>query len=53
MLSNLQMRHQHISFIKSGLRFAACIILFPAAPWAAGLLFAAEVIGVIEEIGHE
>lgn len=53
------MKHQHISFIKSGMRVVACIPLFWPGAWHhpqamfAMMFIGAEVIGIFEEIGHE
>ncbi len=44
-------RHKLISFVKSGMRLVASALLIPFAPVPAYLLIAAEVFGVIEEIG--
>jgi hypothetical protein len=44
-------RHKLISFVKSGMRLVASALLIPFAPVPAWLLIAAEVFGVIEEIG--
>lgn len=47
------MRHQTISFIKSAIR----MIGYGMLPWsifyAALILIASEVVGCVEEIGHE
>lgn len=51
------MRHQTISFVKSGFRIVGFAALFGPAPlhlWIASvLLIIAEVIGIVEEIGHD
>ena len=51
------MKHQTISFIKSGARIAGYVLLIP---FSFGLLLApalvlvlSELIGILEEIGHE
>lgn len=48
------MSHQHISFLKSGIRIVgyAFMFLIPNGAWAAAVLIASEVIGIWEEIGH-
>lgn len=56
------MKHQTISFIKSGLRLVGCGPLMLARDFntiyyalgaAGALFFLAELVGIIEEIGHE
>ena len=65
------MRHQTISFIKSGIRILGYLILFATpdlaitakAPFNPGLAIAlrlagialilSEVVGIVEEVGHE
>jgi hypothetical protein len=51
------MKHQTISFIKSGFRIAGYILLIPFSFGfllvPAIILVASEALGVIEEIGHE
>ena len=42
--------HQYVSFVKSGLRFVGYTLLPISIWWAAGLLIAAEVLGVAEEL---
>lgn len=46
------MSHQTVSFIKSGIRIAGYLLMFVSIPWAATVLVASEVIGVLEEVGH-
>lgn len=47
------MRHQTISFIKSAIRISAYVIIpFDLTLAAIGLVLS-EVVGVVEEIGHE
>ena len=53
----VKMTHQTISFVKSGARIAGYILL---VPFSFGLLMApalalvlSELIGILEEIGHE
>lgn len=57
------MRHQHISFVKSVFRIVAGICLMRPHDFTSGLagamiaagalLIIAELIGILEEIGHE
>lgn len=49
------MSHQTISFIKSGIRLVGYILLAsPHSIWlAVGLLVISELVGILEEIGHE
>jgi hypothetical protein len=59
------MKHQTISFIKSGIRIAGyvaiCVVGWMLSPFvfskyieAAGLLLiASEIVGIVEEIGHD
>lgn len=56
------MKHQTISFFKSGLRLAGCVPLIAVGDFrvvrhaliiAGVLFFIAEIVGIIEEIGHE
>lgn len=47
------MRHQTISFIKSGFRLLGYCLLPVDLLTAAAVLFFSEVIGILEEIGHE
>lgn len=49
----MAMRHQTISWVKSGIRIFGYIMLGPIAPAAAFLLIVSEVFGVLEEIGHD
>lgn len=50
--------HAKISYLKSALRLAGYTmagVVFIENPWAAAafaLLFGAEVLGIVEEIGH-
>jgi hypothetical protein len=48
------MKHQHISFIKSGIRILGYALLFVHEPlWPITVLIFSELIGVVEEVGHE
>jgi hypothetical protein len=47
------MRHQTISFIKSGVRLIGYALLPSSLVWGAVVLIWSEVIGIAEEIGHE
>lgn len=47
------MRHQTISFIKSGLRMVGYICLVVDTQLAVITLLLSEVIGIYEEFGHE
>ncbi len=59
------MRHQTISFIKSGLRIAGFgllpmllfinskMLVITSVYWTGGLLVVAELLGIVEELGHE
>lgn len=47
------MRHQTISFIKSGVRLAGYVALLVSIPMGVLWLIVSEVIGILEEIGHE
>jgi hypothetical protein len=47
------MRHQHISFIKSIIRMIGYLMLLGVAPVAGFVLLVSELLGIIEEIGHE
>ena len=42
--------HQIVSFIKSGIRILGYILIPFSLPWAAGILVASEVVGIIEEL---
>ena len=44
--------HQITSFIKSGVRIVGYALLFvpELMPWAAGVLIASEVVGIVEEM---
>lgn len=46
-------RHQHISFIKSGIRLFGYVLLPVNIMLAATILVASEIVGILEEIGHE
>lgn len=49
-----KMKHQTISFIKSGLRIAGYVMLLTIHIVAAiTLLIISEVVGILEEVGHE
>jgi hypothetical protein len=55
-ISNLgrrKMRHQTISFIKSAIRIIGYIALPISIIAAAMLLILSEIVGVVEEIGHD
>ena len=43
-------KHQIVSFIKSGIRILGYILIPFSLPWAAGILVASEVVGIIEEL---
>ncbi len=47
------MKHQTISFIKSAIRLGGYVGLLYVAFWPAAVLIVSEIIGVLEEIGHE
>jgi hypothetical protein len=47
------MKHQTISFIKSGVRILGYLMMFPVLPVCSITLVASELVGVVEEIGHE
>lgn len=47
------MKHQTLSFVKSGIRILGYACLFKVAPTAAYVLIVSEVVGIIEELGHE
>jgi hypothetical protein len=47
------MRHQHISFIKSGMRIAGYICIPYHIGLAVIILLASEMLGIVEEVGHE
>lgn len=47
------MRHQHISFIKSVIRLVGYSLLPFNISMAAMVLIISEVVGVLEEIGHD
>jgi len=59
------MRHQHISFVKSGLRILGFGMILTILPYGnpdtvlplffggIALQIVAEIIGIVEEIGHE
>jgi hypothetical protein len=49
------MSHQTISFIKSGIRILGYLLLASPHPlmWAILALVVSEVIGIVEEIGHD
>ena len=42
--------HQIVSFIKSGIRTLGYLLIPFSLPWAAGILVASEVVGIIEEL---
>lgn len=43
-------KHQIVSFIKSGIRILGYILIPFDLFWAAGLLAASEIVGIIEEL---
>lgn len=43
-------KHQLVSFIKSGIRILGYILIPFDLLWAAGLLVASEIVGIIEEL---
>ena len=43
-------KHQIVSFIKSGIRILGYILIPFDLFWAAGLLVASEIVGIIEEL---
>ena len=43
-------KHQIVSFIKSGIRILGYILIPFSLPWAAGILVASEIVGIIEEL---
>lgn len=47
------MRHQHISFIKSVIRLVGYALLPFNISMAAIVLIVSEVVGVLEEVGHD
>ena len=47
------MRHQHISFIKSVIRIVGYALLPFNMSMAGVALVVSEVVGVLEEVGHE
>jgi hypothetical protein len=47
------MKHQTISFIKSGIRIVGYAALIVSIPAATILLLLSEAVGIVEEIGHE
>lgn len=47
------MRHQTISFIKSGIRIVGYVYLVIDIGAAMVLLVTSEIIGILEEVGHE
>lgn len=48
----MKLTHQEISYIKSMIRWIGYGLLPWSLYWAALVLIASEVVGVIEEIGH-
>ena len=48
----MNLTHQQISFVKSGLRILGYILLFPVSVLAALVLIVSEIVGIVEEIGH-
>lgn len=47
------MKHQTISFIKSGIRIVGYILIPINLVTAAGFLVVSEFVGIVEEFGHE
>lgn len=47
------MSHQTISFIKSGIRIVGYILIPVSLVPAAIFLIVSEIVGVVEEIGHD
>jgi hypothetical protein len=47
------MRHQHISFIKSGARILGYVLIYPISAAVSTVLILSELLGIVEEIGHE
>lgn len=47
------MRHQTISFVKSVIRLLGYALLLINVPVAVMILIASEVVGIVEEVGHE
>jgi hypothetical protein len=47
------MKHQQISFIKSGIRLLGYILIPVSLIVASFVLVISEVLGIVEEIGHE
>jgi len=43
-------KHQTVSFIKSGIRILGYVLIPFDLFWAAGVLVASEVVGIIEEL---
>lgn len=46
------MKHQTISFIKSFIRIVGYGLLLYSLPLAAVTLIVSEVVGIVEEVGH-
>jgi hypothetical protein len=46
-------RHQHISFFKSAIRLLGYLLLWPISIGASFVLIISEIIGIMEEIGHD
>jgi hypothetical protein len=47
------MRHQHISFFKSGMRILGYVLMYKFSFTIATVLIFSELIGIVEEFGHE
>jgi hypothetical protein len=47
------MKHQTISFVKSGIRIVGYLYLIPVSMAAAAFLVASELVGIWEEIGQD
>jgi hypothetical protein len=47
--------HQTISFIKSGIRLLGYALIASPHPlyWAAIVLIVSELVGILEEVGHD
>ena len=48
----MNLNHQQISFVKSGIRILGYALLIPISLVAALVLVVSELIGVYEEVGH-
>jgi hypothetical protein len=52
-MKGFRMKHQKISFVKSGVRIVGYFVLGIIHPVVASILITSEVIGIVEEFGHE